>query len=46
VSSYPADGNKFIWAVWKAGYATDPNYYTKVTGIMAANRLYQYDLGK
>jgi flagellar protein FlgJ len=44
--AYSTDGNKFIWAVWKAGYATDPNYYTKVTGIMAANKLYQYDLGK
>ena len=40
------DANKFIWAVWKAGYATDPNYYTKVTGIMAANKLYQYDTWK
>ncbi|GAA3345927.1 hypothetical protein GCM10020358_54920 [Amorphoplanes nipponensis] len=40
------DANKFIWAVWKAGYATDPNYYTKVTGIMAAYDLYQYDTWK
>ncbi len=40
------DANKFIWAVWKAGYATDPNYYTKVTGIMAAHKLYQYDTWK
>ena len=30
--AYTRDANKFIWAVWKAGYATDPNYYTKVTG--------------
>jgi flagellar protein FlgJ len=40
------EANKFIWKVWKAGYATDPNYYTKVTGIMAANDLYQYDTWK
>jgi uncharacterized protein YraI len=40
------DANKFIWKVWKAGYATDPNYYTKVTGIMAAHDLYQYDTWK
>jgi uncharacterized protein YraI len=40
------DANKFIWKVWKAGYATDPNYYTKVTGIMASYDLYQYDTWK
>jgi flagellar protein FlgJ len=44
--SYTRDANKFIWNVWKAGYATDPNYYTKITGIMAANKLYQYDTWK
>jgi flagellar protein FlgJ len=44
--AYTRDANKFIWNVWKAGYATDPNYYTKVTGIMAANKLYQYDTWK
>jgi hypothetical protein len=44
--AYTKDANKFIWNVWKAGYATDPNYYTKVTGIMAANGLYQYDTWK
>jgi uncharacterized protein YraI len=41
--SYTKDANRFIWRVWKAGYATDPNYYTKITGIMSANKLYQYD---
>jgi uncharacterized protein YraI len=40
------DANKFIWTVWKAGYATDPNYYTKVTGIMASHDLYRYDTWK
>jgi flagellum-specific peptidoglycan hydrolase FlgJ len=44
--TYTKDANKFIWNVWKAGYATDPNYYTKVTGIMSANSLYQYDTWK
>jgi flagellar protein FlgJ len=43
---YSKDANKFIWQVWKAGYATDPNYYTKITGIMAANGLYKYDTWK
>jgi flagellum-specific peptidoglycan hydrolase FlgJ len=40
------NANKFIWKVWKAGYATDPNYYTKITGIMAAQDLYRYDTWK
>jgi flagellar protein FlgJ len=44
--SYTRDANKFIWNVWKAGYATDPNYYTKITGIMSAHKLYQYDTWK
>jgi hypothetical protein len=43
---YTRDANRFIWTVWKAGYATDPNYYTKITGIMAKNKLYQYDTWK
>jgi flagellum-specific peptidoglycan hydrolase FlgJ len=44
--AYTRNANKFIWNVWKAGYATDPKYYTKITGIMAANKLYQYDTWK
>jgi uncharacterized protein YraI len=44
--SFTKNANTFIWRVWKAGYATDPNYYTKITGIMAANKLYQYDTWK
>jgi hypothetical protein len=44
--AYTRSANKFIWTVWKAGYATDPNYYTKITGIMAANGLYKYDTWK
>jgi uncharacterized protein YraI len=44
--SYSKNANKFLWNMWKAGYATDPNYYTKVTGIMSAHKLYQYDTWK
>jgi len=44
--AYTKEANKFIWTVWKAGYATDPKYYTKITGIMAANGLYKYDTWK
>jgi uncharacterized protein YraI len=44
--AYTKDANKFIWQVWKAGYATDPNYYTKITTLMAANKLYRYDVWK
>jgi flagellar protein FlgJ len=44
--AYTRDANNFIWQVWKAGYATDPNYYTKVTGIMTAYNLYKYDTWK
>ncbi|MEV1289845.1 sporangiospore maturation cell wall hydrolase GsmA [Micromonospora sp. NPDC049679] len=38
------DANKFIYSIWKAGYATDPAYYTKMTGIMKTYNLYQYDI--
>jgi flagellar protein FlgJ len=44
--AYTKSANNFIWKVWKAGYATDPNYYTKITGIMAKNGLYKYDTWK
>ncbi|XVV09497.1 sporangiospore maturation cell wall hydrolase GsmA [Actinoplanes sp. CA-131856] len=44
--AYTKDANKFIWNVWKAGYATDPNYYTKITTLMAQRNLYQYDTWK
>ncbi|MEU4240603.1 sporangiospore maturation cell wall hydrolase GsmA [Actinoplanes sp. NPDC026619] len=44
--AYTKDANKFIWTVWKAGYATDPNYYTKITTLMASYNLYQYDTWK
>ena len=44
--AYTRDANKFIWQVWKAGYATDPKYYTKVTSLMASYDLYRYDTWK
>jgi flagellar protein FlgJ len=44
--AYTRDANKFIWAVWKAGYATDPKYFTKITTLMASYKLYQYDVWK
>jgi uncharacterized protein YraI len=44
--TYTKNANAFIWNVWKAGYATDPNYYTKVTTLMAQQKLYQYDTWK
>lgn len=44
--AYTKDANNFIWQVWKAGYATDPKYYTKVTSLMATYDLYQYDTWK
>ncbi|GAB1641218.1 sporangiospore maturation cell wall hydrolase GsmA [Krasilnikovia sp. MM14-A1259] len=44
--AYTRSANKFIWTVWKAGYATDPNYYTKITGIMTKWNLYRYDIWK
>jgi flagellum-specific peptidoglycan hydrolase FlgJ len=44
--AYTKDANKFIWQVWKAGYATDPNYYTKVTALMTSYDLYRYDTWK
>lgn len=44
--NYTKAANSFIWKVWKAGYATDPNYYTKITTLMAQQKLYQYDIWK
>ncbi|WP_304523804.1 sporangiospore maturation cell wall hydrolase GsmA [Actinoplanes sp. DH11] len=44
--AYTKNADKFIEQVWKAGYATDPNYVSKVTGIMKTNNLYQYNTWK
>ena len=40
---YPNDPNKFIRAVHKAGYATDPNYSTLVINLMKKWNLYRFD---
>ncbi|MEU8664760.1 sporangiospore maturation cell wall hydrolase GsmA, partial [Actinoplanes philippinensis] len=44
--AFTKDANKFIMAVWKAGYATDPEYYPKITKIMTNYDLYRYDTWK
>ena len=43
---YTRNADKFIEQVWKAGYATDPKYVPKVTGIMKTYDLYRYDTWK
>jgi flagellar protein FlgJ len=39
------DANRFLHAVWRAGYATSPTYYDQVTALMRDYNLYRYDLG-
>ncbi|WP_189116052.1 sporangiospore maturation cell wall hydrolase GsmA, partial [Pilimelia terevasa] len=41
--AHTRSSNKFLYRMWKAGYATDPQYYTKVTSLMKTHKLYQYD---
>lgn len=41
---YTHDPNQFIAEVHKGGYATDPQYTTKVVALMTKYNLYQYDL--
>jgi flagellar protein FlgJ len=41
--AYTTAPNQFAAQVHKAGYATDPNYTTLLTGIMAKFDLYRYD---
>jgi len=41
--AYSDAPNQFAAEVHKAGYATDPNYTTLLTGIMAKYDLYRYD---
>lgn len=41
--AFTEDADRFIEAVWKAGYATDPAYVGKVTKIMVKHDLYRYD---
>ena len=41
--AYSANPNQFAAEVHKAGYATDPNYTSLLTGIMSKYDLYRYD---
>jgi flagellum-specific peptidoglycan hydrolase FlgJ len=40
---YSNNPNQFAREVHKAGYATDPNYTSLLTGIMTKYDLYRYD---
>jgi flagellum-specific peptidoglycan hydrolase FlgJ len=44
--AHSRDPNRFLEAIWRSGYATDPEYYSKVTGLMTRYNLYQYDIWK
>lgn len=37
------DANAFIEAIWRSGYATDPNYVDKVIAIMTSYDLYRFN---
>ncbi|GGK02266.1 hypothetical protein GCM10010123_35310 [Pilimelia anulata] len=41
--TYTRSSNQFLYRIWKAGYATDPQYYAKVTALMKSHNLYKYD---
>lgn len=40
---YKNNPDQFAREIHKAGYATDPNYSSKLIGIMKANNFYQWD---
>lgn len=40
---YKNNPDQFAREIHKAGYATDPNYASKLIGIMKANNFYQWD---
>ncbi|MER7008167.1 sporangiospore maturation cell wall hydrolase GsmA, partial [Dactylosporangium sp. NPDC000555] len=42
--AYRDDPDRFVAEMHRAGYATDPQYTVKLTGIMAKYDLYRYDL--
>ena len=42
--TYTRNPNQFAAEIHKAGYATDPNYTTKLVAVMAKYNLYQYDV--
>ncbi len=41
---YNKDPNRYAHEIHKAGYATDPDYASKLISIMKANNFYQYDV--
>ncbi len=41
---YKNDPDRYAHAIHDAGYATDPNYASKLISIMKANNFYQYDV--
>lgn len=41
---YNKDPNRYAQEIHQAGYATDPNYATKLISIMKSNNFYQYDV--
>jgi flagellar protein FlgJ len=43
VFQYTKQADKFLLYMWDAGYATDPEYFQKVRGIMRSYDLYRYD---
>lgn len=42
--NYKHDSYQFLYQIWKAGYATDPNYVPKVWKLINDYKLTQYDL--
>ncbi|WP_213455410.1 sporangiospore maturation cell wall hydrolase GsmA [Rhizomonospora bruguierae] len=44
--AYTKDADRFLVAIWKAGYATDPQYDVKCKALMARYDLYRYDTWK
>jgi len=41
---YKNNPDRYAQEIHKAGYATDPNYASKLIGIMKANNFYQWDI--
>ncbi|HOI91179.1 MAG TPA: glucosaminidase domain-containing protein [Candidatus Rifleibacterium sp.] len=41
---YKNNPDRYAQEIHKAGYATDPNYASKLIGIMKANNFYQWDV--
>jgi flagellar protein FlgJ len=40
---YNRNADEFARRIWKAGYATDPRYVAKLTGLMRQYHLYRFD---